>query len=218
MKQSIQHLIKHRFCPMRRKSKMFLQSFRPPPSYKGALKSGAGFTLIELLVVIAIIAMLASIIMASLTSARVKGRDVKRLADMKNFQKALELYYADNMHYPYSCAAGVWSSFDSLTYSGAQLCSTPNGATAVGTLTQVMAPYIGDLADPKSLGGDSGYLYRNSGGQNDFCMLSYRTPENMNNFPSNFVQTARCGTITNGQCSGTNTIFLGEGIYRAAGC
>lgn len=186
-----------------------------------------GFTLIELLVVIAIIAMLASIIMASLTSARVKGRDAKRLADMKNFSTALELYYADNNHYPYSCVSGVgcngticvWTSFDSVSYGPVQLCTAANGTTPTGqTLTQAMAPYIGKLLDPKNLGGDSGYLYRNSTGANDYCILWYRTPENMNNFPSSYVQTSRCGTITNGQCSGSNSLFLGEGTYKATGC
>lgn len=52
-----------------------------------------GFTLIELLVVIAIIGILASIILASLNSARQKGRDARRIADLKSIQLALELYF-----------------------------------------------------------------------------------------------------------------------------
>jgi prepilin-type N-terminal cleavage/methylation domain-containing protein len=59
-----------------------------------------GFTLIELLVVIAIIALLAGIIMASLTTARQKSRDSKRIADIKNIELALSLYYNDNYRYP----------------------------------------------------------------------------------------------------------------------
>ena len=58
-----------------------------------------GFTLIELLVVIAIIGLLSSVVLASLSSARSKGRDARRLADIKQLQVALELYYSENNEY-----------------------------------------------------------------------------------------------------------------------
>ena len=58
-----------------------------------------GFTLIELLVVGAIIGLLSSIVLASLNSARSKGRDARRLADIKQLQIALELYYSENNAY-----------------------------------------------------------------------------------------------------------------------
>ncbi|MDO8514755.1 MAG: prepilin-type N-terminal cleavage/methylation domain-containing protein [bacterium] len=54
-----------------------------------------GFTLIELLVVIAIIGLLSSVVLASLNGARKKGRDARRLADLKQLQVAMELYYSD---------------------------------------------------------------------------------------------------------------------------
>ncbi|KKW28163.1 MAG: hypothetical protein UY71_C0031G0012 [Parcubacteria group bacterium GW2011_GWB1_52_7] len=55
-----------------------------------------GFTLIELLVVIAIIGILASVVLASLNSARQKSRDARRVADIKQIQIALELYADGN--------------------------------------------------------------------------------------------------------------------------
>ncbi len=69
-----------------------------------------GFTLIELLVVIAIIGILASIISVSLTSARAKGRDAKRVTDIRAIQLVLEQYYNDNNNYPtclYGASCGI---------------------------------------------------------------------------------------------------------------
>ncbi|QQG46145.1 MAG: prepilin-type N-terminal cleavage/methylation domain-containing protein [Candidatus Niyogibacteria bacterium] len=59
-----------------------------------------GFTLIELLVVIAIIGVLASVVLASLNSARRKSRDARRVADVKQMQLALELYFDTEGEYP----------------------------------------------------------------------------------------------------------------------
>ena len=66
------------------------------------LKANKGFTLIELLVVIAIIGMLSSVVLASLNSARAKARDARRLADINQIQKAIDLYYDEYGHYPVS--------------------------------------------------------------------------------------------------------------------
>jgi prepilin-type N-terminal cleavage/methylation domain-containing protein len=59
-------------------------------------KNSKGFTLIELLVVIAIIALLSSVVLASLSVARSKGRDAKRISDLHQIQNAIELYRSDN--------------------------------------------------------------------------------------------------------------------------
>jgi len=66
-----------------------------------------GFTLIELLVVISIIGLLASIVLSSLSAARGKARDVRRLSDMHTLQVALELYITKNaVNGVYPVAAG----------------------------------------------------------------------------------------------------------------
>lgn len=66
-----------------------------------------GFTLIELLVVVAIIGVLSSIIFASTSSGRSKGRDAKLIADIKQLQNALDLYYLDTGRYPVSTNCGA---------------------------------------------------------------------------------------------------------------
>ncbi|HCM44117.1 TPA: hypothetical protein DIS55_04180 [Candidatus Kaiserbacteria bacterium] len=75
---------------------------------KASSSGTRGFTLIELLVVVAIIGLLSSVVLASLNGARVKGRDARRLADVKQIQLALELYYDDSDNkYPAS-VSGNW--------------------------------------------------------------------------------------------------------------
>ena len=92
-----------------------------------------GFTLIELLVVIAIIGILSSVVLASLNSARQKGRDARRISDLKQIQLALELCYdAGN-----SCTGGgveYPDSLDVLATSGfiASVPTDPQTDTAYG--------------------------------------------------------------------------------------
>ena len=63
-------------------------------------KNQKGFTLIELMVVVTIIGILASIVLVSLDSARVKARDVRRLADIRQIALGLEFYIDEYRHYP----------------------------------------------------------------------------------------------------------------------
>ena len=58
-----------------------------------------GFTLIELMVVISIIALLSSIVLSALASARDKARATKVMQEVKQFQIAMEAYRAANTSY-----------------------------------------------------------------------------------------------------------------------
>lgn len=59
-----------------------------------------GFTLVELLIVIAIIGVLSTVVLSSLTNAKAKSRDTRRLADLQQIHNALELYFSENASYP----------------------------------------------------------------------------------------------------------------------
>ena len=66
-------------------------------------KSGSSrwpLIVIAIFVFIAIIGILASIVLASLNSARRKSRDARRVADVKQIQLVLELYHDSNSSYP----------------------------------------------------------------------------------------------------------------------
>lgn len=70
------------------------------------MRKQKGFTLIELLVVIAIIGLLSTLAVVALNSARLKSRDAKRVADIKQIQTALELHFNDEQDYPIDPVAG----------------------------------------------------------------------------------------------------------------
>src|SRR5579859_6527095 len=84
-----------------------------------------GFTLIELMVVIAIIGLLAAVISVSLISARAKGRDAKRISDIKSIQLALETYYNDNQHYPCDLYTNPGGASCTPSFSGTYLVTVP---------------------------------------------------------------------------------------------
>lgn len=62
-----------------------------------------GFTLIELLVVVAIIGILASVVIASLSSARGKGNDAAIKQNLNSARNQAELLYNDGFNYNGLC-------------------------------------------------------------------------------------------------------------------
>lgn len=87
--------------------------------------------MIELLVVISIIGLLSTLAVVSLNNARMKSRDSKRVADMKQAQTALEMFYNDCNTYPVVAAAAVLAST-----MGTTNC---NGAGTTVALSKYMA-------------------------------------------------------------------------------
>ena len=127
--------------------------------------SGRGFTLIELLVVIAIIGILSSVVLASLNEARAKANDTKRISDLQQVQKALELYYGTYGAYPNT--SNSWRG--SCPSFGSHSTTDANGW--VPNLAPVYIPVL--PLDPQPVNPHGCYLYRSTG--TDYMLLAYRT-------------------------------------------
>jgi general secretion pathway protein G len=110
--------------------------------------SQKGFTLIELLVVIAIIGLLSTLAVVALNSARQKSRDSKRVADIKQVQTALELFYADQNGYPVASGVVLGDATDAtevLCTSGFEDAATGcgSGTTYMGLVPSAPTPEDG---------------------------------------------------------------------------
>lgn len=116
------------------------------------------FTLVELLVVIAIIGLLSSVAVVSLSGARVKARDAKRLADLKQIRTALALYYDANSAYP-QCG-------------GHDGCST-TGFDGDFAVLDIKPAYMATIPkDPTNVSGQYGYYYTRAYKATGLCTLS----------------------------------------------
>jgi prepilin-type N-terminal cleavage/methylation domain-containing protein len=126
-------------------------------------KAKRNFTLIELIVVIAIIGTLTAITLPAINTARVKARDVRRVTDINQITKALELVLSFNGSYPNS--------------TGTACLSTCMGASPPSWCLSLLSQMINIPNDP--LPNQYCYLY-NSDGTNFRAAATIESLANIN--------------------------------------
>lgn len=156
-----------------------------------------GFTLIELLVVIAIIGILSTLAIVAFGNSRIRARDGKRLADMKQLSTALSLYYNENKAYPTMIVPG-------------QPLASPDGKTVyIGKIPSNPAP-----RNDGSCGGSDyayGASYKRDKYRINFCLgvkandlpagHKYLTSTGIIDFSPN-PDPSMCGGYKEGYCPG----------------
>ncbi|MFZ4499897.1 MAG: type II secretion system protein [Minisyncoccia bacterium] len=147
-----------------------------------------GFTLIELLVVIAVIGILASVVLASLNSARKKGADAKIKSELKQIATALELYYDT-----YGTYAAVGSGYMDM---GAGWVTYADGASYPKAITTKLAEegYLGTGFVNEA--NYMLYICANAFGQQYFSLSA--TLNNPSSADIAYIQTTCNGTGGNG--------------------
>jgi general secretion pathway protein G len=126
-----------------------------------------GFTLIELLVVIGILAMLSALLVPNFMGARERARDAQRKSDLKQIQKALEMYRQDQSPPAYPTAGPnsnrfgtCGSQFGSTTVYMNKIPCDPLGPTPYyylpnnNDLTYTLCACIENKADPEATSGN----------------------------------------------------------------
>jgi prepilin-type N-terminal cleavage/methylation domain-containing protein len=131
-----------------------------------------GFTLVELLVVIAIISLLASIVTASFSSAREKGRNAKRVTDLGAYVLTFTIAWDGLGEFP-DPGDTSWYCLGDYSDGG---CWNNNNFDQNSTLNEIIRPFMfaGKLPAMEHPAANwEGYLYRCTNRTSDRC-LGYR--------------------------------------------
>lgn len=149
----------------------------------------AAFTLVELLVVIGIIGALASLLVPNFMAARERARDAQRKSDLRQLQKALELYKQDQTNSQYPATDSFLANPGYCWSSGGTGSSCP-----AGTVYMSKVP-----GDPKTSTPTQYYYARNGSDPQQYNLCAC-------------LENKADADATSGNCSGSYTCTSGKYI------
>lgn len=160
----------------------------------GNLKFNRGFTLIELMVAIGMLSILAAglITMLDPIGKIKKANDARRMSDLSQLQKSLEIYYQDNESYPPNIDYKV-------SYEGVAV----DWGTRWGSEKQ---PYMASL--PKDPSPNGKYIYVTNPGEQSYVIYAWL--ENIGN------KDPVCESDDKKKCK--SDLLTGQSCHTTNGC
>ncbi len=119
-----------------------------------------GFTLIELLIVIAIIGMLSAMLVPNFMGARERARDAQRKSDLKQIQKAFEMYRQDQTPEDYPSTADLGTSLPTDGY-----CFNSTSPYLKSSCSNSDTIYMSKFPIPPNAGSGEYYTYTHTSGE-----------------------------------------------------
>ncbi len=117
-----------------------------------------GFTLIELLVVVAIIGILASVVLASLNSARQKGQIAAIKSNLRNMSDQMEISYDTNGNYGGISGTGANANFPDTTCQG-PIAGMAQSIINTGAKARCLSMNVSGWGESNQRWGATGLIY-----------------------------------------------------------